>query len=90
MSSGSNPGVKAMDREVSRVPKTRIGEGAQPKANDGTEHINPVPDFGSSKRGRHPEESAMKNQVNSIKGKGSSGSSGNFAAKRAAVRSKKN
>jgi hypothetical protein len=93
--SGSKPGVKALDREVARVPKTRIGEGAKPKANTGTEHINPVPEFGSSKRGRQPEEHAMKSQVNSLKkGRNNPGAktvaAGTFAAKRAAIRGKKN
>lgn len=82
-----------MEDEVSRVPSTSIGTGAQPGPNDGTKYINPVPSFAGGDRGRDPDCEAMKKEVNSVRG----GSSGNragskgtdFAAKRAGVRSKK-
>lgn len=89
---GSKPRVKALDREVARVPKTRIGEGAKPGPNHGTEHINTPPTFPSTKRGSQPGEYAMKSEVNSIrKGRGnaSAKSAGGFKAKRESVRAKK-
>ena len=95
MSAGCQPPVKAMEREVSRVPATRIGEGAKPGPNDGTKHINPVPAFKGSARAVSPPANAMESQVNSVrKGKGGGGSSSasrgsDFAQKREAVRKKK-
>jgi hypothetical protein len=89
---GSKPGVKALDREVARVPKTRIGEGAKPGPNDGTQHINKPPKFGSSERGAKPGAKALESQVNAVRGgrkNSSAKSAGGFDAKRAAIRGKK-
>lgn len=94
MSAGCQPPVKAMEREVARVPKTRIGEGAKPGPNDGTKHINPVPTFKGSSRAVSPPAKVMESQVNSVRKGGGGGGKArvskgtDFAGRRSAVRKK--
>jgi hypothetical protein len=65
-----------MDREVSKVPGTRIGEGAQPGPNNTLKYVNPLPAGinKSSDMGACPPAMAMEKEVNSMK-KGKSGGS---------------
>src|ERR1700746_1590459 len=83
---GSDPPCKGMEREVNRVPGTRIGEGASPGPNDSMKFVNPLPAGVNKGNKASPRAMAMESEVNSVKkgkGGGSSKSVGGWNQRRA-------
>lgn len=50
-SSGSKPGVKAMERVTNKAPQTRIGAGAKPGVEAMKKEVNPVKGGGKKNGG---------------------------------------
>jgi hypothetical protein len=65
-----------MDREVNRVPGTRIGEGAKPGPNNTLKFVNALPAGINKGPSASPGAMAMEKEVNSVKKGKSGGSSG--------------